>query len=126
MSIHEAGVGSDETLGVSSLLEMDLAILAEELVAALALKRLEWELFADDALDFFNHLSLKLVLNGVHLDVEGWNWLGAHELFHSPVGRDQVQSLIVGETILFAVHSLEHWVASLMMHIQLLDWHYIF
>jgi len=79
-------VSSDETLCVSTFLEMDLAVLAEQLVAAFAFQRFEWELFANDALDFLNHLSLELVLNGIHLDVEGWNWLWSHELLNSLVG----------------------------------------
>jgi hypothetical protein len=65
---------------------MNLAVLAEQLVAAFTFQRFERELFANYALDFFNHLSLELVLNGLHLDVEGWNWLWTHEFLHSLVG----------------------------------------
>lgn len=75
----------NEALSISTFLEMDLAVLAEQLVAAFAFQWLEWELFANDALNFFNHFSLELVLDGVHLDVEGWNWLWSHELLHGLV-----------------------------------------
>lgn len=102
---------------------MDLAVLAEKLVARLALQRLEWELFADDALDLLHHLPLKLVLNGLHLDIQRWDWLWSHELFYSPIGRDKIESLVDGETVFLAVHLFENWIHSPLLVVKLLDWH---
>lgn len=57
-------------LSAHTLLELQLAILTEKLVAVFALKRLEWELKAHDALDLFHHFALKLILDFIHLNIE--------------------------------------------------------
>lgn len=52
------------------VLELNLAVPAEEFVAALALHRHERKLEANHALDLFDHLPLQLVLNLVQLNVK--------------------------------------------------------
>jgi hypothetical protein len=126
LSIHELLVGLNKAFWVSSLLEVNLAVFAEKLVAALALQRLERELLAHHALDFLHHFSLKLVLNGVHLDVQRGDRLWAHELFNGLVSRNEIESLIDGETILLAVHLLENRLESSVRINKLLDRHNIF
>ena len=83
-------------------------------------------MFADNTLDFFDHLSLELVLDCLHLDIEGRNWLWTHELLNSLVGRDKIKSLIDAETIFFTVHFLEDWVHSSLLVVKLLDWHFLY
>ena len=92
-----------------SLLELKLAVFAEKLVAAPALKRLEWELTTHGALNFFNHLSLKLILDFVHLNIESWDRLWTHQLLDDFIRDDEIQSLLDREAIVFfGIHLLEN------------------
>jgi len=68
-------------LGVA-LLQLDLAEFTEELVAISAFFWVVWEVFAHYATYFVDHFSLKLVLDLIHLDVELWYGLWAHNLLH--------------------------------------------
>ena len=68
-------------------------MLAEQLVAILALKGLVREVAAHHAVDFFHHLSLQFVLNFVHLDVKLWNWLRAHNPVYGFVTNYHIESL---------------------------------
>lgn len=106
-----------------TLAKLELAVLAEELVAALALHGLVRELLADDALNFLNHLSLQLVLDLVHLDVERRDWLRTHQLLDGPLGDRQVKSLIDTESLLLRVHLLEDGMDSPLLLVHLLDRH---
>ena len=65
----------------------------EKFVALFALHWREWEVQAHDALDFFNHLSLKLIGNHRHFNIKGWNWFGTHNLFDCFI-RDQKLKLL--------------------------------
>ena len=80
-------------LRILGLLQLDLAVLAEQLVAILALKGLVREVAAHHAVDFFHHLSLQFVLNFVHLDVKLWNWLRAHNPVNGFVTNYHIESL---------------------------------
>ena len=52
-----------------SLSNLNLAIFTEKLVTFSTLLGFIWELKANDALDFFNHFSLKFILNFIHLNI---------------------------------------------------------
>lgn len=110
---------------LASRLELELAEFAEKLVAALALQWLVWELEANDALNFFNHLSLELILNLVHLDVERWHWLWTHDLLNSPLAALEVTSLVDAKLLFLCVHFLEDWVHSFLLLVQILHWHIV-
>lgn len=60
-------------------------MLAEELVTFAALLGRVGELLAHDARNFLDHLSLQLVLNLFHFDVELRNGVRAHDLLDSPI-----------------------------------------
>lgn len=77
-----------------------LAVLAEQFVTLPALHGSEWEVQTHHALDFFNHFALQLICNHRHLDIEGRNWLWAHNLFNGLV-RDQKLELLVALAIDF-------------------------
>lgn len=64
-------------------------MLTEQFVATLALERFVRELPAADTNDFFNHLSLELILDLVHFDVEGGYWLRTHEVLHHVLRKDE-------------------------------------
>lgn len=64
-----------------TLLKLELTVFAEEFVALFALQWLIRKLETDNALDFLNHLSLKFVLNLVHLDIKRRNWFWSHHFF---------------------------------------------
>ena len=110
-------------VGTASSLELQLAILAEKLVAVFALERLEWELEAHDALDLFDHLSLKLILDLVHLNVKRRNWFWAHHLLDCLIANDKVHSCIDGEALLFGVDFLEDRLISPLLLVHLIDRH---
>lgn len=69
-----------------ALLNLELAILAEDLVASLALERHVREVSAHDAFDLISEFPLKLILNLCFFDVNLRDWIGAHELIHGHVG----------------------------------------
>ena len=73
---------------VCSFLKLNLAIFAEKLVARFALKSFIWELLTNYALNLFNHLSLEFILNFIHFNVEGWDWLWSHNLLNCLVCND--------------------------------------
>ena len=62
--------------------ELELAIFTEEFIAFPALKRLIWELEANNALDLFHHLSLELVLDFIHLDIQRRYRFRTHHSLH--------------------------------------------
>ena len=59
----------DTTLITNTLPQLKLTVFTKQLIALSALKWFVWELEADHALNFFNHFTLKFVLNFIHLDV---------------------------------------------------------
>ena len=69
--------------------QLNLAVLAKEFIALLTFERLVWEVVAHDTLDLFHHLSLQLVLDLGHLDVELWNWLWPHDSLDRLIGYEK-------------------------------------
>jgi len=63
-----------------SLVQLDLAILAEEFIALGAFHWFVRELSAHNALNLLNHFPLEFVLDFIHLNVERWDWLRPHHL----------------------------------------------
>ena len=93
--------------------QLELAVLAEQLVALSALLGRVGELLAHDARDLLDHLTLQLVLNLIDLDVELRNGVGAHDLLNCLVRDDEVSSVDVvlgtGKASLL-IHLLSHGV----------------
>lgn len=103
--------------------ELQLAIFAEKLVAAFAFERFERELTAHDALDLFNHLSLELILDFVHLNIKSWNGLWTHHNLNSLIRDNKIHSCIDRKSIFFGIHLLEDRLHSPLLHVHLSDWH---
>lgn len=74
------------------LLDQDLTVLAEYLMASLALEGHVGELVAHHAEHFLNQLSLQLVLDFVHFDIDRGHGLGAHDFVHGLLGDHQVST----------------------------------
>lgn len=106
------------------LTELELAILAEQLVAFAALKRFVWELEADDALDLLYHLALKLVLNLIHLDIERRNRFWPHHSLHSSMSSFKIKSLIDRKGFFFSIHLFEEGLHFTLLSVHLLYRHY--
>ena len=79
--------------GVQVRTELQLAVLAEQLVAVFALQGLVREVATHDAVDFFRHFSLQFVLDLGHFDVELGNWFGTHNPVDGFVTNDHVELL---------------------------------
>lgn len=86
--------------GLNLVLQLDLAIAAEEFVAAFALHRHEGKLETNDALDFFHHFALQLVLDLVHLYVKRRHWLRPQDVGNLGVRNHQVKPLVDRQAIL--------------------------
>ena len=106
--------------------KLELAVLAEKLVARFAFLRFVRELEADDALNFLNHLALQLVLNLVKLDVERWDGFGTHELLNSLLSADELEALVDTETFLLGIHLLKDGVHALLLRVHRFDGHFSF
>ena len=78
------------------LKKLDLAIFTEEFVAVFALEWLIWELQAHNALNFFSHLSLELILNLLHFDIKLRNWLWSHNSLNSSIRNKHVLHISTG------------------------------
>lgn len=100
---------------IQLLLKLKLTVLAEKLVAPLALLWLEGELEADNALDFFNHLLLELVLEFIHLDVKRRNRFLAHDVSCLLITENQVYPLGDRDTVFVSIHLLEDLKLSLLV-----------
>lgn len=92
---------------VQLLLQLELAVLAEQLVATLALLRFERKLKADHALDLLNHLSLEFVLDFVHLDIERRDGFSSHDVSGLFFSEHESQSLLNAEALFFSIHLFE-------------------
>ena len=92
--LHEIALGTTprtlHILRVLGLLELDLAMLAEQFVAITALKGLIWEVATHHTEYFFCHLTLQFVLNFVHLNVKLGDWLWPHNSVHGFVTDNHV------------------------------------
>ena len=110
----------------ASFSELELTILTKQFIATLALQRLIWELIANSALYFFNHFSLKLILDFVHLDIKGWNRFRTHQLLDRSIRNHQLLSLLYWKTFFFCIHFLLERMVLPLHGIHLLDWHYFF
>ena len=62
-SLHDTAIISYK------LTKLKLTVFTKQFVAFSALKWLVWELEADHALNFFNHFTLELILNFIHLNI---------------------------------------------------------
>ena len=49
-----------------------------------------WELWTHYTSDFFNHFSLELILNFIHLYIKLWNWFWTHYLLNSLVWYNKI------------------------------------
>jgi hypothetical protein len=103
--------------------ELKLAIFTEKFVARFALKGFVRELTADDTLNFLDHLSLEFVLNFIHLNIKGWNWLRSHNLLNGLVSNNQVESLVVTKILFLSVHFLENRSVLSLVLVHVLYWH---
>ena len=108
-----------------SLTQLHLAVFAEKFVAISALHWLVWELTTDDANDLLDHLSLKLVLNFVHFDVQRWHWLGTHQVLNLTLGKHKGLTLLERKTLLFGVHFLLQRMVLPLRWVHNLNWHYL-
>lgn len=94
--LHELGV----------LLQLDLAVLAEDFVALSALEGHVREKTAHDTPDFFRQLPLELVLNLVVLNVDGRNRIWSHDFINSAIGQHQIVPHLHIKTLLIRTHFL--------------------
>lgn len=67
------------------LLELDLAVLAEDFVALSAFKWHVWEKSAHNTINFLSQLSLELVLNLIILDINRGYGIWSHNLINSSI-----------------------------------------
>lgn len=75
------------------LLEVNLAMLAVDLVTSLAFKWHVWELLASKAADLIDQFSLKLILNFIEFDINRWDRFRAHDLLNSLFWDHKVKPL---------------------------------
>ena len=80
------------------LRDLELAVLAEDLVALPAFEWHVWEIIAHDTLDLLNQLLLQLVLDFVFLDIDLWDRFRPHQFVDDSIWEHQVK-LVVVETL---------------------------
>ena len=74
------------------LLESELAVLAEDLVASFAFQWHVGELFTHGAADFIDQFLLKFILNLIKFNVNRWNWLWAHDLLNGFLWNNEIKT----------------------------------
>ena len=77
--------------GLLTILNLQLAILAEYLVTTLAFKWHIREISTANTLNLLNQFLLKFILNFFFFDVNLWNWIWAHNFIDNSVRENEVK-----------------------------------